>query len=221
MKSCTNPASFLSTVSIILASLTGRADAATVVIDDFSTVSDGIGSITVDSLSVSFSSAPFDLGNFPAIPTSNALQLGTYIGYTPSVSMTFSSPVLTIDFELDYFDTDNPSTADFMTASVGSWSSFNPSNQAVVGPTILSLAPWSPFTAGADDNQVVTLSFASPVSSLTLTADQPFVGHAIDSMNFTFVPEPSSGVLVGLVCLCAIQLRRRIHRIEQAVAPNA
>jgi hypothetical protein len=144
------------------------------------------GSIFSDSQNGSFNSLVLGNGN----PKKN----------TSSLTMFFNIPITELILE---FDGMHEIQNDCVTASVGTWTAF-PDSLSLLDQTLTSMAAVIPDGGtGIDDDLMTTLSFAAPISSVTLTNAGAF---SLDSVEVTVTPEPMT---ISLLALGGLALRKR------------
>ncbi|MHC4742993.1 MAG: PEP-CTERM sorting domain-containing protein [Planctomycetota bacterium] len=141
----------------------------------------------------------------PANGSLNALILGDRVAHrsTAQLMVSFNLPVTELVME---FDAMQLCQGDTVTASTGTWTNFA-ATLSLSGQTLIAMAdPVSPGGSGIDDDLLATLTFATPVNSVTFTNVGAF---AMDAFTANAIPEPMTVSLLGLGGLTL--LRRRRH----------
>ena len=125
--------------------------------------------------------------------------------YTAQLTISFNLPVTELVMEFDAMQ--GGYQGDTVTASTGAWTSF-PATLSLSGQTLISTAVGiSPGGSGVDDDLLATLTFATPVNSITFTSAGAF---AMDAFTANVVPEPMTASLLALGGLALVRRRRYV-----------
>lgn len=179
-----------------------------VTFDDFSSLSYvpvTSGSLTDGGVTITFSGDSSSLSPISdgSNGSTNGIAMGDPTDFVEQLTLDFSPPVSEVLFE---FDAMHRVQSDAVTTSDGTWTSF-PSTLSLTGSTLTSTATVvNPGGSGIDDELFVTLSFAAPTSSVTLTNEGLWI---LDSI--TVVPEPTGVALLAIFGIGGFITRRRLN----------
>ena len=140
----------------------------------------------------------------PANGSLNALTFGDKVphNFTAQLTISFNLPVTELVME---FDAMQSCQGDTVTASMGAWTSFA-ATLSLSGQTLSSTAVGvSPGGSGIDDDLLATLTFGTPVNSITFTNAGAFF---MDAFTANAIPEPMTVSLLGLGGLALLRRRK-------------
>lgn len=195
----------LAATLIAFGSFAGGANAATIIFDDaWTSLGQGasLGSF-YSSQGVTISGTLFGLvggvgngdpGNWDLEGTVGSAFLGINQGTSGNPTITFSAPQTgSIDIGVAFGETSNF----LVSGSLGGSSVF--SSSISINDNDNGQGTWS------------TFAFSDPIDTIQVQLTSGSASaYGIDNVSFTAVPEPSSGLLLGIGALGVVALRRRI-----------